>query len=520
MAEDMSEVPSEWEIPPAKQRPPRPSASLMVTRDSENGVELLICRRVESMPSFPGYWAFPGGGISRVDKAAAEAFPKLHSDPVIAASFACMLRELVEELGWFIKDDKIQLASLAARNAVLEDKTAWLSLVTSGELPSEAGGLKVISKRTTPAFAPMRFENRFLHFHAGPATKIPPPALSGQTEFDKTRWVTPAKILKEWQENTLKIPPPLVTLLQKVDNLLSKYGEMGRVSEELSNTQPGERAIMFASGVECLPLPTYTLPPASTTNCYILGEEGGQRIIVDAAAKSPEALEILRNKVSAIRNSGSDIIATIFTHRHSDHIGDLAEIAKIYQAPIWASKETHKYIPACPTDSVLKDGESFTLTGPSGTVTWDVLLTPGHCEGHICLSSSAGMVVGDMVAGIGTILIPPVEGDMNEYLHQLSRLKEMMPHLLFPSHGPVLPLPQKTLGYYLKHRKARHEKVALAVKNGYSALPEIAEYAYADTPDAHPQLKIQQTLAHLLALQRDGEVDEKNGAWISLYTPK
>ena len=38
-------------------------------------------------------------------------------------------------------------------------------------------------------------------------------------------------------------------------------------------------------------------------------------------------------------NSGSNIIATIFTHKHPDHIGDMKEIMDIYDAPIWAAKE-------------------------------------------------------------------------------------------------------------------------------------------------------------------------------------
>ncbi|MBT3772387.1 MAG: MBL fold metallo-hydrolase [Euryarchaeota archaeon] len=500
----MSEVPSDWEITRSEQRPPLPSASLMITRDGEDGVEILICRRVESMPSFPGYWAFPGGGISRVDKAAAEVFPTLHEDPVMGASFACMLRELVEELGWVISEGKITLAEEDARKLVLEDKAAWLNLATESALPVEVNGLRMISKRTTPAFAPMRFENRFLHFHAGAICDTPSPQLSGQTEFDQTRWLTTEQILEEWENHSLKLPPPLVTLLQKVSSLLAIHVSMEEVSEVLSKEQPGERSIMFANGVECLPLPTHTLPPASTTNCYILGEEGGPRIIVDAAAKTPEALKILQNKIDLIEQDGGEIIATIFTHRHSDHIGDLSAISNIYQAPIWASAATHKYIPNCDTDKVLKEGDSFTLSGPKGDVSWNVHLTPGHCEGHVCLSSTAGIVVGDMVAGIGTILIPPAEGDMNEYLHQLERLKSMKPHLLFPSHGPVLPLPEKTLNHYIKHRNARHERVAEAVKLGLTDLQEIADFAYADTPNAHPQLKVQQTQAHLIAWKKEG----------------
>ncbi|MFL2985425.1 MAG: NUDIX domain-containing protein [Candidatus Poseidoniaceae archaeon] len=88
----MSEVPSGVSMPDFERKPPRPSATLMVTRDGDDGVEVLLGQRCETMPSFPGYWAFPGGGVSRVDKPASEVIG-------ISVQHCAILRELVEELG-------------------------------------------------------------------------------------------------------------------------------------------------------------------------------------------------------------------------------------------------------------------------------------------------------------------------------------------------------------------------------------------------------------------------------------
>jgi hypothetical protein len=41
----------------------------------------------------------------------------------------------------------------------------------------------------------------------------------------------------------------------------------------------------------------------------------------------------------------------------------------------------------------------------------------------------------------------------------------------------------------------------------------IADYAYEDTPDAHPILKVDQTLSHLLTHERDGNVRQSQGNW-------
>ena len=119
-----------------------------------------------------------------------------------------------------------------------------------------------------------------------------------------------------------------------------------------------------------------------------------------------------------------------------------------------------------------------------------------------------------MVAGIGTILIPPGTGDMDVYIEQLQRLQQLDPHLMFPSHGPVIPLPNKTLAYYIKHRMERHQRVLDAVESGRATIPEISTEAYANTPDAHPGLAQDQTLAHLLSHERAGRVQQTNKGWI------
>ena len=119
-----------------------------------------------------------------------------------------------------------------------------------------------------------------------------------------------------------------------------------------------------------------------------------------------------------------------------------------------------------------------------------------------------------MVAGIGTILIPPHQGDMVTYIEQLERLLDLDPHLMFPSHGPVIPLPYRTLEHYIQHRSVRHDKVLAAVEAGHSVLEEIAKVAYSDTPNAHPGLSVDQTLSHLLSHEKGGNVRSTDGGWV------
>jgi glyoxylase-like metal-dependent hydrolase (beta-lactamase superfamily II) len=135
-----------------------------------------------------------------------------------------------------------------------------------------------------------------------------------------------------------------------------------------------------------------------------------------------------------------------------------------------------------------------------------VLETPGHCPGQICLSSDAGIISADNVVQVGTILVPSGEGDMTQYIEGLKRLLAMNAKLLFPGHGPVVTNPTKLITHYIKHREKRHEAVFSAWQSGLREIEELSRAAYADTPDAHPMLKIDQTMSHLDALRNEGRI--------------
>ena len=74
-------------------------------------------------------------------------------------------------------------------------------------------------------------------------------------------------------------------------------------------------------------------------------------------------------------------------------------------------------------------------------------------------------------------------------------------------------LPNEKFSYYIKHRKSRHDKVLEAVRNGLSSLDEITTKAYDDTPDAHPGLAKDQTLAHLLSHEKQGRLSNDDSRW-------
>lgn len=498
----MSEVPEGVSLAAQARGDPRPTATMTLTRDGPDGVEVLLGLRAKTMRAFPNYWAFPGGGVSSVDRAAVETLPSLAGPE--AASIACIMREMSEELGLAASGTGVAAVEHSARLAIVADKKQWLPLALEGAFPVERQRIRVLSHRITPPFGPVQFDNAFLHLHIGHWEDVPDIDLEPQTEFTEIMWSKPTDILARWTAHEIKVAPPVVTLLMEIERTLERVNRnMEAAAQDIAERLPGRRSILFAHGVEVIPIKTATLPPADHTNCYLVGDPEGEFVVVDPAVRMREDMEALATAVERHRGVPK---AILFTHSHSDHLADMSLLREAFDVPVWGSDYTSKSVPC---DRILTDGERIEL----GTQTWTVLITPGHHPGHVCLYGQAGLVAGDMLAGIGTILVPSSTGDMNQYLAQLRRLKALKPHLVFPSHGPVVAIPDRLIDHYITHRSARHARVLEAVQNGASQLTSITKEAYADTPNAHPGLSVDQTLSHLRAHENDGAVREEHGTW-------
>ena len=83
---------------------------------------------------------------------------------------------------------------------------------------------------------------------------------------------------------------------------------------------------------------------------------------------------------------------------------------------------------------------------------------------------------------------------MDDYIEEPERQFMLLNHqcyfpLMGHSHRPA-----KLLNRYITHREGRHARVLEALNQGMNNIEEIANHAYSDTPDAHPMLKVDQTL--------------------------
>ena len=126
----MDELPEGVELSKANVSTPRPSASLIVSRMNGNIGEILLCHRVSEVPSFPDFWAFPGGGVSRTDRRVSEENPKWLANTQDPVTSITLLRELVEEIG-FSPDGKgsLELVNEEIQERICVDKEEWANYV-------------------------------------------------------------------------------------------------------------------------------------------------------------------------------------------------------------------------------------------------------------------------------------------------------------------------------------------------------------------------------------------------------
>lgn len=219
------------------------------------------------------------------------------------------------------------------------------------------------------------------------------------------------------------------------------------------------------------------------TNTWLLGAPGSrERIVVDPGPRTRAHIDRI---VAA-----ADVSLVLITHRHHDHTGGIARIARSTGAPVRASADRY-----CRGAAPLRDGERIEAAGISVTV----LATPGHTADSISLVLDDAVVTGDTILGRGTTVIDSRDGVLADYLASLDRLIEVGAgrHLL-PGHGPDGADTAEVARAYRLHRQERLDQIRGALDRlGPDATPSaVVRLVYADVdkrlwPAARQSVKAQ-----------------------------
>lgn len=145
-----------------------------------------------------------------------------------------------------------------------------------------------------------------------------------------------------------------------------------------------------------------------STNCYLVSDNDSI-VIIDSGGDAEYIEEV-------IQDTGSKVAAIIATHGHYDHILSVFALKLAFNCPFYMSSEdkfllsrmqrSAKYYNAITADPPPKfDKEIEGRTNISKYLNFDVIKTPGHTPGSVCLhlKSEKMLFCGDLLFDNGMI---------------------------------------------------------------------------------------------------------------------
>ena len=531
----------------------RSAASLLLLRDGEDGLEVLMLRRAERDADVrSGVAVFPGGVLDARDREAhactigpddATASARLGLAAGGLDYLVAAVRETFEEVGLLLTDGPVDLPALQPwRERLQQGSTSVAEFCGATGLTLGLRGLVYFSHWLTPPGAPKRFDTRFFMALAPPGQE----AQADLGEAQELMWLTPAQALAS--ERGLRLLPVTQRTLQDLGRHATAaaalqaaralkhvplimprramgprglrvvlphelpYAEIARLDPEGRGDVHADllagRAVRLSPHIVRITAPNPGPMTGPGTNTYLVGAGQAWTAIDPGPVSEPHLQAIL----AALPGK---LVQVLVTHTHKDHSPGAAALSAVTGAPVFGRVAAH---PEWQDDTFapqreLVDGERLLL---ADGVTLQVVHTPGHASNHLCylFEEERTLFTGDHVMQGSTVVINPPDGDMQAYLASLTALLDVPLDWLAPGHGFLVAEPHAVLRALVAHRLRREAKVVSALLAlGAAPVDELLQRVYDDVPDAlHPMAR-RSLLAHLLKLQADGAAMNDADVW-------
>ena len=543
------------QLHPAREPVPvRAAATVLLLRDSEAGIEVLMTRRSDRASFAPGAYVFPGGQIDAADEAAQRIATHRPTQSGLQLTQAiAAIREGFEELG-------VLLARHADGRPVSAEDIASMDRSTTSPVSfvaqCEQRGLLLASDQVftlahwiTDRDLPKRFDVPFLVARM-PEGQTP---TADESEQFEPCWVRPADALARHAAGSFFMIFPTVRTLQrlaayaKVDAVLeacagekplwtscpragllggqdarymegeSPYGELALVCPDgqLLHTLDwqSEHAVPLLKNVQRLTAPNSGAMTGPGTNSYIVGDAATGYLVIDPGPN--DAAHIGR----LWRATQGDIRMIVCTHSHADHspgAAPLQALCKKAKPPILglSSAPTARSSARFAAERELLDGERLVLSGTDAegqkiTHTLRAIHTPGHAANHVCLvlEEDGLLFSGDHILNGSTTVVDPPDGDMNAYLDSLDKLDAACEasgiDFILPAHGYVIGSARAAIAQLKAHRLKREAKIASAMKKLPQGTPEDwLPLAYDDVPERMWPVAARSLAAHVARIRQ------------------
>jgi glyoxylase-like metal-dependent hydrolase (beta-lactamase superfamily II)/8-oxo-dGTP pyrophosphatase MutT (NUDIX family) len=475
----------------------RPAASAIVVHrgDGRDGsLRLLWVRRSEANPFLGGFHSFPGGRHAREDGAWGDDEATDQRTMI-----RCAARETFEEMGLLLGFSGTlppPATQERVRREVLAGTLEFWPQVAAWGLTFDPGRFAWCGRWITPHFSRARFNTNFYFVDLPdmPAVDVWP------GELESGGWVDPREALSLWDRDQVVLAMPTLYTIQ----VLAEGGDdlPARLHAIPEANGVASRHVVVRPGITMVPLRSQTIAPATHTNAVIVGD--GDVVIVDPGSADEEELEAFDAVVRGAMGPKGRVVAVLLTHRHDDHVAGAEAVSARYVAPIWAHAEAGGRVRV---DRALRDGDTIELSGRHPR-RLRVVATPGHAREHLVFheETSRTAIAGDLVSGLGSVVIDPPEGNLRDYLASVERLRALELQTIIPGHGAPHRGVERLLRGLIEHRGMREARILDALAGGPLVSGALRDLAYADTPNADPRLAARTLAAHLEKLVEEGRV--------------
>ncbi len=299
--------------------------------------------------------------------------------------------------------------------------------------------------------------------------------------------------------------------------------------------------------------------PLGYTNVYLV-QRNSEYLLIDLGVNTKEAFDSLERGLSEIGVSFEDIAQIVVTHSHRDHYGLSGRVKQLSHAKIlmhYLEKDliNSRYlnldetlrlfkqwlhvngVPAneLPTrrpvsigrqgfagytlpDTTLRGGETIS----NGVFNLQVLWTPGHSPGHICLYEPTQKILfsGDHVLPVITphvsLQAQSEDNPLVDFLNSLNIVKQLEANLVLPAHEQTFTNLQTRIEEIIRHHQQRNAEILEALKaepkTAYQIsteitwMPAFGGARFQDLALWNKRMAVMETLAHLKAMEIDGKV--------------
>ncbi|OMI04605.1 MBL fold metallo-hydrolase [Bacillus swezeyi] len=290
-------------------------------------------------------------------------------------------------------------------------------------------------------------------------------------------------------------------------------------------------------------------------NIYLI--KGEALTLIDAGPKTKEAADVLKNRLSGLGFTLSDIDQVVLTHHHADHVGLLDEFPDgvkiighpfnepyISKNPVFIENQQsfftylfkqlgvpvdmgllsltvkRSYRFSCQrslTETILEGSQIDGLEG------WRVLETPGHASSHIVLlhEGNGSMIGGDLLlkpSSSNPLLEMPQTSEKRQaplldYVASLKRLLELPVRVMFPGHGEKITAIQELIARRLEKQQNRAEEVYRLLAESPQTAFELCRKLFPAVYEKELFLTMSETVGQLDDLESRGRMtsNEKDG---------